>query len=311
MLCCVLLTSCPKEPPFDDTPSIGHEIELWHYIPFSEGNRLARLPGNASIQLVDNLPRLDGATALYPVYASFVQAVYPPTLDYSYWQGIVRVSTTPEAYIRLINEDVDIIFCAPPSREQVAMAEEKGKTFNSTPIGKDAFVFFVNKSNPVNNLTIEQIQGIYSGRITNWSEVGGNNATILAYQRPANSGSQTALEFIMDGIPIMNPPVDRISVGMGMIIDEVAAYRNHGNAIGFSFLFFTTEMINSNEIKLLSIEGVSPTRETIQSNRYPFSGTFSAITTGNETENMKKFIEWILSDEGQYLIEKTGYVPIR
>jgi len=172
-------------------------------------------------------------------------------------------------------------------------------------------VFFVNKSNPVNNLTIEQIQGIDSGRITNWEEVGGNNASILAYQRPANSGSQTALEFIMDGVPIMNPPIDRISGAMNMIFEEVAAYRNHGNAIGFSFLFFTTEMINSNEIKLLSIEGVSPTRETIQSDQYPFSGTFYAITTGNETENTHKFIEWILSNQGQYLIEKTGYVPIR
>jgi phosphate transport system substrate-binding protein len=70
-------------------------------------------------------------------------------------------------------------------------------------------------------------------------------------------------------------------------------------------------MVRSNEIKLLSIEGVFPTRETIQSGQYPFADSFFAITTGNETENMQKLIEWTLSNEGQYLIEKTGYVPIR
>jgi len=310
-LCCVMLASCPKEPPIDDTPSVGHEVELWRYIPFSEGNKLARLPGNASVQFLVDLPRLDGATALYPVYASFVQATYPATGNYHYGQGFVRCSSTPEAYKNLINDDADIIFCAPPSNEQIAMAAEKGKTFDLNPIGKDAFVFFVNKSNPVNNLTIAQIRGIYSGEITNWEEVGGKNAKILAYQRPPNSGSQTALELIMEGVAIMKPPIDRVSDVMQGVFEEISAYRNHGNAIGYSFLFFTTEMINSNEIKLLSIDGVLPTRGTIQSDAYPFSGTFYAITAGNETENASIFIEWILSDEGQYLIEKTGYVPIK
>ena len=115
----------------------------------------------------------------------------------------------------------------------------------------------------------------------------------------------------MGEIPIMNPPLSLISNPMIGIIDEVATYRNHGNAIGYSFLFYTTEMVNNGEIKLLSIDGVLPTRETIESDEYPFSGEFYAITAGNETENTKKFIEWILSEEGQYLIETTGYVPIK
>ena len=306
------LTGCPKEDPTDDTPTVGHDVELWRYVPFSTENRLATLPGNASIQILDNLPRLDGATALYPVYASFVQATYPSTLNYSDWgQGVLKMTTTPRAFANLINGDVDIIFTAPPSQNQILTATEKGKTFHSTPIGKDAFVFFVNKNNPVNSLTIEQIQGIYSGAITNWSEVGGNNIEIIAYQRPPDSGSQTALEFIMGELPIMDLPIESRGSSMTGIFEQVIAYRNHNNAIGFSFLFFTTEMVRSNEIKLLSIEGVAPTKETIKSGQYQFSDPFYAITTGNETENMIKLIEWILSDEGQYLIEKTGYVPIK
>jgi phosphate transport system substrate-binding protein len=311
MLCSVLFTACPRSPEVDPEPPIHEELELTRFIPFSHNNLLATLPREASIQIRGDLPRLDGATALYPVYAAFVQATYPPTENYrDLERGVVRNTTTSNAFINLINGDVDIIFTAPPSQEQVRMAAEKDLTFNSTPIGRDAFVFFVNKNNPVYNLTSEQIRGIYSGAITNWRDVGGHNIEILAYQRPAGSGSQTALELIMGETPIMNPPVDRMTEAMGMIIEEVAGFRNHGNAIGFTFLFFATQMVKNNEIRLLAINGVLPTKETIRSGEYPFSDSFYAITTGNKTENMKKLIEWILSEEGQYLIDGTGYVSI-
>ena len=311
-----LILSCRVTPHVRriyEGPVHREDFNWNHYLPFSEGNRLAVLNREASLRIYENIPRLDGATALYPVFASFAQAVYPSTENFSWWQheSLVRLSTTPRAFRNLINGYVDIIFTAAPSQGQVAMAAERGKTFNLTPIGRDAFVFFVNRNNVVNELTTEQIRGIYSGLITNWAEVGGENAEIIAFQRERGSGSQTALEALMEGVPIMNPPRERTLGGMNRIIYETASYTNLGNAIGFSFLFFTTEMVNNDEIKLLSIDGILPTIETIQSGEYPFSGIFYAITTGNETENTIRFIEWILSDEGQYLIEKTGYVPIR
>ena len=311
-MCSILLTACPSVPPYDRTSGVREHIDIWSFMPFRPGNRLATLPGNASIRFLEDLPRIDGATALFPVYAAFVQATYPQQAHYTdLWNnGIINSTTTRNAFTNLVNGEVDIVFAAAPSPAQIAEAQRQGKTFDLTPIGKDAFVFFVHKNNPVNSLTIEQIQGIYSGRITNWSEVGGNNERILAYQRPPDSGSQTALEHFMGGIRLMNPPTEQISLGMGMIVDEISRHRNHSNAIGFSFLFFTTEMVNNDEIKLLAIEGIPPTRETIRSGEYPFSGSFYAVTVGNETENTKKLIEWVLSDEGQYLIEKTGYVAI-
>jgi len=305
--CCIGLISCPINNNEDYI--LRENIYIYNYIPFWNKNKLAVLPQEASINFLENLPRLDGSTSLYPVYASFVQATYPSTKNYYDTEyGIVKCTTTPNAYINLINGDVDIIFCFEPSQEQIAMAAEKGKTFNLTQMGKDAFVFFVNINNPVNNLTGGQIQGIYSGNIKNWLEVGGGNASIMAYQRPPNSGSQTALVSIMNGIPLMKPP--SVSESMTGIIEDVAAYRNRNNSIGYSFLFFTTEMVNNNRIKLLSIDSVMPTIATIQSDEYPFTEVFYAITTGNESENTITFINWILSDEGQYLVEKTGYVPI-
>jgi len=78
---------------------------------------------------------------------------------------------------------------ARPSKEQVEYAEECGTTFKYTQIGTEAFVFFVHKDNPIDSLTVEQIKGIYSGEITNWSEVGGDDEKIVAFQRNEGSGS--------------------------------------------------------------------------------------------------------------------------
>lgn len=322
---CIVIDYTPiviNHAPYESGPiRIRQDVAIHMFMPFLDmdnfvigiNNNLALLNRPASLRLYENLPRLDGATALYPVFAAFVQAVYPKMDFRSYFptHGIVRITQTPRAFENLINGEVDIIFTAEPSREQIAQAGERGIEFNMTPIGKDGFVFFVNKNNPINDISSEQIRGIYSGKITNWEELGWEYKEIIAFQRPEGSGSQTILESIMGNIPIIEPPIENRPHGMGQIIDQVADYTNYINAIGFSFRFFTTEMVKNKEIKLLSVDGVMPTRETILSNKYEFAGTFYATTTGNESDNTRRFIDWILSEEGQYLIERTGYIPIR
>jgi phosphate transport system substrate-binding protein len=140
--------------------------------------------------------------------------------------------------------------------------------------------------------------------------VGGLNKTITVYQRPDNSGSQTALIKIMGNTPVMKPRRENISDGMGGIINEVASYRNVNTAIGYSFLHFSTKMVTNNQIKLLAVNSISPTKETIQNGAYPFCDTFYAIYVEQDEMNgsIKPFIEWILSEQGRELIEKTGYV---
>jgi phosphate transport system substrate-binding protein len=297
------------------------------YKPFKTGNKVAVLPVLATLRLENNFPRLDGATALYPIYAAFVQAVYPgkesiasewisPFTGRSIPTSIVEVNGTSEAYINLIKGEADIIFCAAPSDDQIETAKERGITYNLTPIGKEAFVFFVNSRNPISNLTTEQIKGIYTGKITNWNQVGGRNEKIIVYQRTKNSGSQTMLEQIMAGEKIIEPLTEEglVIPFMGGIIEKTAYtadYRNFNSAIGYSFLFYTTQMVRNNGIKLLSIDGVFPSFEVIQTGKYPFADYFYAVTTNTKNKNINVFIEWILSEQGQYLIERTGYVPIR
>lgn len=284
-------------------------VNLYNYQPFKEDARIARLGEEATFKIQGEVPSIDGATALYPLYAAFVEATFPKD-NYPPYNGLVMSNTTPKAYSRLMNEEADLIFCAAPSKSQIEYAHSQGKEFKMTAIGKEAFVFFVNAKNPVSELTVEQIQDIYSGKITNWKEVGGKNKEIKAFQRPKDSGSQTMLEKIMGDIPLIPAPQKDVVSGMGRIIDHTAEYKNFNNAIGYSFLFFATEMIGNNQIKLIKVNGIEPNRETIKSGIYPFAGDFYAIITNTENENIKGFIEWILSPQGQKLVKETGYTPL-
>ena len=100
----------------------------------------------------------------------------------------VKTSKTHQSYINLINQSSDIILVASlPSEEELNMAEEKGVKLVATPIAKDAFIFLNHEENPITNLSSDQIKDIYSGRITNWKDVGGDDLAISAYTRNANS----------------------------------------------------------------------------------------------------------------------------
>jgi phosphate transport system substrate-binding protein len=298
-----------------EIPTLEQDIYLGSYIPFSN-NKLVKLDEESNLKLTDNLPVLDGATALYPVYSSFVQAVYPEgnysVYNYELKGHPVLCSTTNSAYDNLFDGKVDIIFCAQPSEMQLNRFIENGIKLNFTAIGREAFVYFINTQNPINNLSIEDVQGIYSDKIKNWRQLNGFHKRIRAFQRPINSGSQTMLEKIMGNIPIKKPRRENVSRGMGTIINQVAVYRNFTNSIGYSFLFFATEMAKNDQVKLLSINGIHPTGETIQNSSYPFSENFYAIyvESDKKNDNIELFIEWILSEQGQMLIQKTGYVPI-
>ncbi|MED3660694.1 substrate-binding domain-containing protein [Ureibacillus sp. FSL K6-8385] len=293
----------------DSIPTVSSEVDIFEYKPFEEGSKVVSLDEEATLQLSEPLPVMDGATALYPLYSAIAQATYPKK-EYDPYDSEVMVNTTPEAYENLINGKVDMIFVNEPSKNQWRRAKEKGVELKLTPIGKEAFVFFVNQKNKVDGLTLQQIKDIYSGKITNWKEVGGKDEPIRAYQRPEDSGSQTALESLMGDTPIMDPPRENVAGGMGEIIKEVAQYRNFENAIGYTFRYYSQEMVGNKQIKLLSIDGVPPTKETIRSGKYPITGEFYIVTAGTDNPNVQKLIDWVLSSQGQQLIEKVGYVPI-
>jgi len=145
--------------------------------PFGEGSRAAVLDDPSSLTFSESLPVMDGATALYPLYAAFAQAVYPEG-DYSGCRMPVACTRTGPAFTGLVEGKSDIVFLMGVSEQQRQQARDAGVTIRETPIGREAFVFIINALNPVYGLTVQQIKDIYSGKISNWADAGGNNSRI-------------------------------------------------------------------------------------------------------------------------------------
>ena len=286
------------------------------YTPFTAGSSVAILDEETALRFAegDTLPRMDGATALYPVYAAFAQAVYPETMaEQDPWdiRKTVSCSTTSSAYRSIVDGKCDIIFVAGPSEEQEAYAAEKGVELVYTPIGREAFVFFVENDNPVSDISSEQLRAIYHGDITNWKEVGGKNQAIVAFQRPEGSGSQTMMEYFMGDVTLKEPKSYEQYNAMDGIVKVVANYANEDGALGYSFRYFIEGLMQEKNVKILSIDGVYPTTENIRNGSYPLVTGLYCVTLENEPNpNVEKVLDFLLSEDGQYIIEQTGYVGI-
>lgn len=288
---------------------LSEEVNLAQYNPFSSNNLLVKVSPAQQLKFTaKDAPTLDGATAAYPVYAAAAQALYTPdaTLE------SVKVSKTSEAYERLIKGEVDVIFVAQASKAHQKLAADKNIKLNLTPIGKEAFVFMVSQQNPLTSLSAQQIRDIYSGRVKQWSEVGGGTENIMAFQRPENSGSQTVmLAKVMQNEKMRAPLQEEKVQGMGGAVKRVAAYRNASQSIGYSFRYYATRMQNTAAIKLLAVDGIAPTAENIRNGTYPFTVDVFMATAGEPKPSTRKLMDWMLSKPGQKLIEDTGYVPLR
>lgn len=285
------------------------DFDLTEYYLTNEHNKLATLEGPAMLtfRAEEPLPKLDGATALYPLYAAFAKATYPKE-----HRNAVEYHSTIGGFTALVEKEVDMVFIAHPSDWQLQQAERAGVQLVLTPIAKEAFVFFVNARNSINSLTVAQLQDIYGERVNNRNEIGGKDGKIIPFQRNENSGSQTAFVKFMAGNYIRKPQMEEVAGGMGFMINMVADYVNYRDAIGFSFRFFTNEMVGNKDIKLLNIDGVEPNVENIANGSYPLTSDFYAITLEDNTNpNVQVFLDWILSSQGQELVEKVGYVGVR
>jgi phosphate transport system substrate-binding protein len=287
--------------------------DLAAYAPFSPNSKTAKLDEAPALTLREDLPRLDGATALYPVYAALAEAVYDKE---SFSPSDVACTRTIRAYQALTSGERDIIFVAMASAEQLAQAKEAGRDLRFTPIGREAFVFLAADNNPVDSLSYQQIRNVYSGKTAYWKTLGWpEGGRIIAFQRPEGSGSQTGLQKLMSGLPIQTPqplPSDANLIGAHSLMKEMSMER-HGKrpALGYSYRYFAVTMFPNPEAKMLKINGVAPSMENIRNGEYPFVADFYAVTDGEPKGNVKLFIDWMLSPQGQTIIEKTGYAPIK
>lgn len=281
----------PDTPSSPDEPSVPDEPEI-----------------KEPLFTTETLPRLDGSTATIPLSEGWVSDLLGYTAEQA--QDFVHHNTTHNAYVNLINGDCDIIFVTPPSAEELKMLEDAGEEYKVVRVVKDAFVFLINDQNPLTDLSLEDIKSIYRGTITNWSQVGGENVDIIPYQRPDNSGSQTLMyKMVLSDEEIMDAPTSLKPGEMGDLVDAVSDYTTGKGAIGYSVYYYASGMYIQEGSKLISVGGVLPTNETIANDTYPLiEGYYAVYREGNE--NVEKLLQYILSEQGQAIAERSGYVPL-
>jgi len=290
-------------------------------------------------QSYGTFPAIDGSTVCIPMAAEFVwQFINIDAIQNNSIETLrfLNFSTTSGAYDKIINGGTkygaitkwidwgtweayhfikrpDIVLATYPSTAELNMAANAGVKLIIKPICYDSFVFITHKDNPVEGLTVKQIQDIYSGKITNWKEVGGRDEEIVAYQREPNSGSQTAMEeWVMKGIPMTKPPMAQVSIGMGMLIERVAGYENNTMSFGYTYKYYIDRLYTSPDIKILKVNGIMPSDANVRNNSYAFIAPYNAVIRSTDVNKVGgKFLNWILSDEGQACITQAGYVSLK
>ena len=272
----------------------------------------------------DDFAWIDGSTATIPITAELARQfcgasdddisdyVDHNTTHYAY-EYLIYSKTRYDIYGHFnLYKDKKLIFVTEPSQDELDLAKQEHVELDVTPIAMDGFVFITHKDNPVDSLTVEQIQDIYSGKITNWKEVGGNDKKIIPYQRERNSGSQTAMEqLVMKGVPLMEPAESYYEVeGMGMLIEMIAEYENRDNSIGYTYYYYLNNLYKSDDIKVLKINGISPDNENLADYKYPFTTAYYAVMKKDQEGLPRELRDYLLTDEGQEIIKLAGYCPV-
>ena len=281
----------------------------------------ARPEGSLPIPGIDaeHYPWIDGSTANHPLLARIYREICGVDQETSETMVNFDLGSTGSIWSKMLSDktgtntpDLWIVYEAPEDVKE--MQKKDFADFEIEPLGRDALVFMVNVQNPVENLSVQQLFDIYTGKLTNWQEVGGKDEPIIAFQRNADSGSQTLfMKLLMQGKDPMEPPTNQLIGTMGMLIDQVAAYDGSGSSIGFSVYYYATLMHANPSLKLLSVDGVAPGKESIQAAQYPLVNDFYVVIRKSEPQDspVRALRDWLLSEEGRRILEEEQYIWAR
>ena len=302
-----ILTACKG----DDTPASSASTS-----PEAPASSVSELEP-IGLFTVEDFPKLDGSTACIPLMAQMMADT--TGIDLEVAQSGISVSTTAYAWENFgLYPDEEytarmlVVYEAPDYVKEEL--KEANAQLEQKPIGRDALVFIVNEDNPVTDLTQQQLRDIYAGKITNWKDVGGQDLDIMAFQRRSDSGSQTLFQkLLIQGGELMDAPTELAPTEMGGLVDSIAEYNNTANAIGFSVYYYIDQMYSKPGLRLLAVDGVTPSNETIADQSYPLCNEFYAAVrqdSGADTPERKVY-DWLSTDAGRACIEKSGYVAVQ
>ena len=314
LLSVLSLISCGREDnneltvPDLDMPTATTQLTLEN-APIMDGSDsteplrsllMCRLLG-IECQWLQNLAT-DGTWGVTPVWTTLSEG------EKDAIQKILLNRNTHGSFVSLIDGDNDIIITARGiSRDEQTYAAEKGVSLLSYPVAKDAFVFLVNPKNPVRNLTIEQIQKIYTGEIRNWKEVGGNDATINPYIRNANSGSQEKMEtIVMNGLQMIDWPE---MVGYVMLSPYFQLEQDE-NGIAYTPFYYYDTIVNDDRTQVIGVNSVTPGKKTIENNSYPYVTEVMASVRADVDRSSTAYQLFYQLAAGQHnaIVKESGYI---
>ncbi|MBO4871167.1 MAG: substrate-binding domain-containing protein [Muribaculaceae bacterium] len=335
LICCIGLLSCG-----DDEPNADSDPPVLPPVNWTEDNPISGDITPPNVTLIEGLneetfPVIDGSDSTQPLrrlLAATLAGGYgcswgPSPGDGSrilYFTSKIKTedlapiqtlssklkeNNTHPSYNNLIDGKVELIICARESSEdEQNYAQEKEVTLIEKPIAYDSFAFLLNRRNKVNNLSHEQVVAIYSGKITNWNQVGGDDEPIKAFTRNRNSGSQEKMDkLVMKDTPMIDVPELRGGSMMAPYLSlEVSFY-----GIAYSPYYYYLNMSESvKNVKAIAINSVPPTREHIRDKSYPYVSEVVAVIRSDTPADSyaKKIFDYLTTSDGKKIIEASGYV---
>jgi len=263
---------------------------------------------NSPAQYIENKGS-DTIVNLALAWAERYQVVHPD----------VRISVTGggsgTGLAALINNTVDIANASRKIKdEEVAEAQAKGVEPLEHIIARDAIAVIVNPENPISELTLQQISDIYSGKIANWSEVGGEDRPIVKLSRETNSGTHV---YFLETVLRLGSKENKTLFSTDTLLlpsseGIIAEVRQNPNAIGYDGLGYVPD-----DLKMVAIAKeaggayVLPAIETVNDKTYPIARDLYMYTNGEPSGVVKEYLDWILSEEAQTIVADLGFVPVK
>ncbi len=224
--------------------------------------------------------------------------------------SVLHYHTTDEIFNTLLSRECDIVLSPAPSEE---IQQQYGTSLEFIPISNEAIVFLVNKKNSIQNLYLEDIQNIYSGQVTSWENFTRVEKDIVAYQKPENSILQYLFNTLVLPQGSMMSPPQQIRINENYELEKVISNYDGGEyAIGYDTYYYANTMLYDYNIKMLSIDGIYPTKRNIAKGIYPIMTNYYAVVRANSYAESpeQKLVQYLTSQIGQDLVKQSGYIPL-
>ena len=253
-----------------------------------------------SVLAAEKIIVIKGSTTVLPIAQSCSEVFMDQNEDISI---SVQGGGSGVGIASLIDGTCNIADASRPIKDkEIATAKEKGINPVANVVARDAIAVAVHPSNDIDGLTLEQIKAIYTGEISNWSDLGGSDSEIVVISRDSSSGTfETFNELALDDEKVR--PDALLQASNSAVATSVA---NTPGAIGYIGLGYVSE-----KVKAVAVDETMPSKETVNSGDYALARPLFMYTDGEPKGAVEKFLDFVMSEEGQKLVEENGYISLK